>query len=101
MTRGQPRRPPCISAGLRRSAPPPEDEVRDRHDPGRIGQRDHRGPHPLWAPDLARWPTLDVDKSRSLEETVDNCRDDDQPAGALAEVAPLSIGCHDVLPRPR
>jgi hypothetical protein len=88
---------PCKSAGLRWRAPPPEEEVRDRHDPGGIDQRYHRGPQPLGAPDLVRRPALDVDESRPLEDAVGHRRDDDQLAGTLAEVAPLALGCHDIL----
>ena len=41
-------------------------------------------------------PTLDVDERRNPQSAVGNGGDDEQSAGPLAEIAPLSSG-HDIL----
>ena len=41
-------------------------------------------------------PTLDVDERRNPQSAVGNGSDDEQSAGPLAEIAPLSSG-HDIL----
>src|SRR5690242_13846056 len=87
----------ALSAGWRRRAPP-EGEIRDRHDPGGIDHRYHWSPQPLRAPDLVRGPALEVDESRPLEKALGNGHHDDQLAGAVAEIAPPSLRCHDILP---
>src|SRR5215216_4205106 len=86
------------SVGLRsRRSPPPDEEVRDGHDPGGADDRHHRGPRPLWASDLACWPPLQIDERRKLEDAFGNGRDGQQPAGAPAEIAPLRLGGHAIL----
>jgi hypothetical protein len=84
------------SVRLRSRLSPPEEEVRDGHDPGGADDRHHRGPRPLRASDLACWPPLQVDQRRKLEDAFGNCRDGEQPAGALAEVTPLPPGGHAI-----
>jgi hypothetical protein len=87
------------SVELRSRLSPPEEEVRDGHDPGGAYDRHHHGPHPLRASDLACWPPLQIDERRKLEDAFGNCRDGQQPAGAPAEIAPLPLGGHAILPQ--
>jgi hypothetical protein len=89
------------SVRLRSRPPPPEDEVGNWYDTGGADHHHHRRPHPPRASDLACWPPLEVDQRRKLEHAFGNCRDGDQPAGALAEVVPLSSGGHAILRIPR
>ena len=86
-----------ISVGLGPWLPsPPEGEVCQWCDPGGTGYKS-RGPYPLRAPDLACWPTLEVDDHCHLEAGFGNSCDDDQSAAALAEIAPPSLSSHDIL----
>jgi hypothetical protein len=86
------------SVGLRsRLSPPPDEEVRDGHDPGGADDRHPRSPHPLRASDLACWPPLQIDERHKLEDEFGNCRDDQQPAVAPAEITPLRLGGHAIL----
>jgi hypothetical protein len=82
---------------LRSRLPPPEDEVRDWHDPGGADHRHHRRPKPLRASNLTCRPPLEVDERRKLEEAFGDRRDREQPACALAQIAPLSSGGHAIL----
>src|SRR6516165_1504280 len=86
-----------MPAGLRRRLAPPEDEVGDGQDPGRIDDRHRRRPGPLPAPDLAGWPALDVDERGDPEGDVGSRHGDEQPAVALAQIAPLFAGRHGIL----
>jgi hypothetical protein len=85
------------SVALRPRLPPPKSKVRDRRHPGGADNRHHRGPQPLRASNLACWPTPEVDKRRNLEDPFGNGHGDEQSAGALAEIAPLFPGGHDIL----
>jgi len=86
-----------VLAGSSRVPPPPEHEVGDWQDPGGADDGHDRGPEPLWPSDLACRPALDVDQGGNLQDAFGNCRGDEQSAGALAEIAPLSSGSHGIL----
>jgi alkanesulfonate monooxygenase SsuD/methylene tetrahydromethanopterin reductase-like flavin-dependent oxidoreductase (luciferase family) len=68
-------------------APPPEEEVRERHDPRGVDEQ-AREPGPLRAPDLVGWTALDVDGRRRLEAGLGHPGHDDHLAGAGAEITP-------------
>src|SRR5829696_986260 len=86
------------SVDQRSRLPPPKDEVRNRHHPRGAYNRHHRSPQPLRASNLACWPTLEVDERRNLEDAFGNRRANQQPASALAEIAPLLSRGHDIPP---
>jgi hypothetical protein len=82
-SRRVPRR--AVRSGL---SPSPEDEVRHRHESCGVDHCHCCGPHRFPASDLACRAPLDVDECRHPEGAVNNCRSDQQPAGAFAEIAP-------------
>src|SRR5215211_4210059 len=77
--------------------PPSEHEVRDWQDPGGADDRHRGGPQPLGASDLGCRTTLEVDERGDLEDPFGRGRRGEEPAVALAEIAPLFPSGHGLL----
>src|SRR3954453_6238783 len=72
--------------------PSPEPEVAEREGAERVDQHQGHGPGPLPAADRARRPAHEIDERRRLQRPLDGGAGQDQPAAALAEIAPPTPG---------